>query len=62
MVTHTTASWKPVPTIVIIGILTVYSSLNRERIFLCLTEVFFAKGMSVFTKKITMVEKRIDGG
>ena len=56
------SGWKPVPTIVIIGTLTVYSSLGRERIFLCLTEVFVAKGMSAFTKNISMVEKRIDGG
>ena len=62
MVTHTTAGWKPVPTVVIIGTLTVYPFLGRERIFLCLTEVFFAKGMSAFTKKLTMVKKRIDGG
>ena len=56
------SGWKPVPTIVTIGTLTVYSSLGRERIFLCLTEVFVAKGMSAFTKNISMVEKRIDGG
>ena len=54
------SGWKPVPTIVIIG--TLNSSLGRERIFLCLTEVFVAKGMSAFTKNISMVEKRIDGG
>ena len=62
MVTHTTAGWKPVPTVVIIGTLTVYSSLGRERIFLCLTEVFFCERDVCFHEKITMVEKRIDGG
>ena len=61
MVTHTTAGWKPVPTVVIIGTLTVYSSLDREGIFLPRRGVFCERNVC-FHEKLTMVKKRIDGG